>query len=363
MRNLILSVLSIMVLASCNQAAENFTVDVKMDGLEGQWLMLNARVNREYVTIDSTLIEMGVPAILTGSVDGVQTMYLSVKGVRKSVRLLMENTEYTISGNMEEPVIETTGKAQNDLNSYNEMAGEFDQKISAIIEAYYAALENEDQAAADSIIAGYEVVNNKKTAMGEAYIQENPASFASVLVLRNSFYMLETDELEQALTSLDPSVQQMEEYKYMYGIMENQKNVGIGMKYIDFALETPEGEMLSVSDVHQGSVLLIDFWASWCGPCRRANPELVALYAEYHDKGFDILGVSLDREKAGWIKAIEDDNLTWSQISDIKGFECEGSVLYGVPAIPHAVLLDREGTIIAKNLHGDELRQAIEALL
>lgn len=352
-----------MVLASCNQVADNFTVDVQMDGLEGQWVMLNSRVNREYVAIDSALIEKGVPAILTGSVDGVQTMYLSAKGIRKSVRLLMENAEYTISGSLEEPVIVTTSKAQNDLNSYNEKAAGFDQKISAIIEAYYAALENEDQAAADSIIEGYEVVNNEKTDMGELYIQENPASFASVLVLRNSFYMLETNELEQALTSLDPSVQQMEEYKYMYGIMEKQKDVGIGMKYKDFALETPEGKMLSISEVHQGSVLLIDFWASWCSPCRQANPELVAMYADYHDKGFDILGVSLDSDKASWIKAIGDDNLTWSQISDVKGWDCEGAKLYGVPAIPHAVLVDREGTIIAKNLHGDELREAIEALL
>ncbi len=145
--------------------------------------------------------------------------------------------------------------------------------------------------------------------------------------------------------------------------MEKQKDVAIGKPYKDFALETPEGEMLKVSEVHQGNVLLIDFWASWCSPCREANPELVAMYADYHEKGFDILGVSLDSDKSSWLKAIEDDNLTWKQISDVKGWECEGSKLYGVPAIPHAVLLDREGIIIAKNLHGEELREAIEALL
>ena len=87
------------------------------------------------------------------------------------------------------------------------------------------------------------------------------------------------------------------------------------------------------------------------------------MYADYREKGFDILGVSLDSDRASWLKAIEHDNLTWKQISDVKGWECEGSKLYGVPAIPHAVLLDREGIIIAKNLHGEELREAIEALL
>ena len=199
--------------------------------------------------------------------------------------------------------------------------------------------------------------------MDSVYVMENPSSYASVLVLRNTFYSLDTDDLEKVLTSLDPSVQQMEEYKYMFGIMEKQKAVAVGKPYIDFGLETPEGEMLTVSEVHQGNVLLVDFWASWCGPCRRANPELVALYADYKEKGFEILGVSLDNDRASWLKAIEEDQLTWHHISDVQGWECEGSKLYGVPAIPHAVLIDREGIIRAKNLHGEELREAIESLL
>ena len=363
MRNLILSLFSILVLVSCNQGTDSYTVELNLDGLEGKWVNLSARIKREAVVMDSVLVEAGVPAVLSGSVDGVQTMYLSVKGERQSVRLLMENADYIISGTIEEPVIESSGQAQKDLNSYNKKAAAFDQEISVIIDSYYAALEKEDQAAADSIITGYELVNEKKTEMGSKYISENPASFASVLVLRNSFYSLETDELEEVLTSLDPSVQQLEEYKYMFDIMEKQKNVAVGKPFIDFALETPEGEMLKLSEVHQGKVLLIDFWASWCGPCRRANPELVAMYADYNEKGFDILGVSLDSDRASWLKAIEDDKLTWNQISDVKGWECEGSKLYGVPAIPHAVLVDREGIIIAKNLHGDELREAIESQL
>lgn len=363
MRKLILSLLSIMMLISCNQNADTFTVNIEMNGLEGKMLNLSTRVDRENVVVDSAKVESGVPVVLSGSVEGVQTMYLTVKGERKSIRLLMENASYTISGSMEEPVIETGAKAQSDLNTYNKKASSFDKKISAIIETYYAAMEKEDKAAADSIIASYELVNAEKTAMDSVFILENPASCASVLVLRNTFYALDTDRLENTLNSLDNSVREMEEFKYMYGIMEKQKAVAIGNKYIDFGLETPAGEMLKVSEVHQGNVLLIDFWASWCGPCRRANPELVEIYSLYHDRGFDILGVSLDSERDAWLKAIEDDKLTWHHISDVKGWECEGSKLYGVPAIPHAVLVDREGTIIAKNLHGQELRDAIEALL
>lgn len=363
MRISILLLLGFVLLSSCKQEADSFSVSIQMDGLEGKWVILNSRVKREYVPVDSALIETGVPALLAGSVDGVEPMYLVLKGERKSIRLLMENAEYTISGTMEEPLIESSGQAQKDLNAYNEKAAVFDKKRSAFVDSYYAAMENEDQAAADSIMESLDQLMKGKNAMDSAYIAENPAAYASVLVLRNTFYTLDTEELEKVLSSLDLSVQQMEEYKYMYEIMEKQKAVAIGNSFIDFGLPTPEGEMLRVSDIHQGNVLLIDFWASWCGPCRRANPELVAIYAEYHDKGFDILGVSLDNDRAGWLKAIEDDNLTWHHISDVKGWECEGSKLYGVPAIPHAVLIDRQGTIIAKNLHGSELREAIESLL
>ena len=112
-----------------------------------------------------------------------------------------------------------------------------------------------------------------------------------------------------------------------------------------------------------GQWVFIDFWASWCGPCRRANPEVVEIYNTYHDQGFEILGVSLDRDSARWVEAIADDQLTWHHISDLKFWESAGAELYGVSAIPHTVLIDRDGIISAKNLHGDELRQKIESLL
>lgn len=363
MRNLILSIMAILAISSCKQAPDSYSVKLELDNIEGEWITLTARVNREYIVMDSVLAEAGVPAVLSNSVDGVQTMYLAKKGNRKSIKLLMENAEYTISGNFENPVIETTGQAQKDLNSYNELASEIDNKLTAIFDAYYAALEKEDQVAADSIIAPYDQIISSKEAVDSLYILENPASFASVLILRSSLHKLETEDLESSLNALDQSVRQLEEYAHMYDVMEKQKEVAIGKHYKDFGLETPDGTMLNISDVHKGSVLLIDFWASWCSPCRAANPELVEMYAEYHEKGFEILGVSLDNDRASWLKAIEDDNMTWKHISDVKGWECEGSVLYGVPAIPHTVLLDREGIIVAKKLHGEELREAIERLL
>jgi len=127
----------------------------------------------------------------------------------------------------------------------------------------------------------------------------------------------------------------------------------------DFTLPSPEGKDISLSDF-RGKVLLIDFWASWCGPCRRENPNVVKVYEEYKDQGFEILGVSLDRKEERWLKAIEQDGLSWPQVSDLKGWQNAAAQLYGVRSIPHTVLLDREGKIIARNLRGPALEAKLK---
>jgi peroxiredoxin len=130
----------------------------------------------------------------------------------------------------------------------------------------------------------------------------------------------------------------------------------------DFTQKSPEGEDVSLSDF-RGKVVLIDFWASWCGPCRRENPNVVKLYEEYKDQGFEILGVSLDRKKGRWLKAIEADGLVWPHVSDLKGWQNEVAQLYGVGSIPHTVLLDREGKIVAQKLRGPALERKVAELI
>ncbi len=129
----------------------------------------------------------------------------------------------------------------------------------------------------------------------------------------------------------------------------------------DFTQNTPEGEPFSLSDL-RGKVVLVDFWASWCGPCRRENPNVVRLYNKYKDRGFDVLGVSLDRSKQPWLKAIDKDGLPWHQISDLRGWKNKAAQLYSVSSIPHTILLDREGRIIARNLRGEGLHKELKRI-
>lgn len=129
----------------------------------------------------------------------------------------------------------------------------------------------------------------------------------------------------------------------------------------DFTMDDPDGNPVSLSSF-KGKVLLVDFWASWCGPCRRENPNVVRLYNKYHEKGFDILGVSLDRGRDPWLKAIDTDGLVWHHVSDLKGWSNSAAQLYGVSSIPHTVLLDKEGRIIARNLRGETLEAKLREL-
>ncbi len=137
--------------------------------------------------------------------------------------------------------------------------------------------------------------------------------------------------------------------------------VSVGQVAPDIALSTPEGKELKLSSL-RGKVVLVDFWASWCGPCRKENPNVVKVYAKYKDKGFEIYGVSLDRDRPSWLGAIAADKLTWLHVSDLKFWQSAAAQTWGVSAIPFTVLLDPEGRIIAKNLRGPALEAKLNEL-
>jgi len=143
--------------------------------------------------------------------------------------------------------------------------------------------------------------------------------------------------------------------------LESNRSLMPGAQAPDFSQATPEGEELALSEL-RGKIVLIDFWASWCGPCRRENPNVVQVYHKYKEKGFEILGVSLDNNRDRWLGAIEEDNLTWQHVSDLKGWSNAAAQKYQVSSIPQTYLLDREGKIIARNLRGPSLERKLEEL-
>lgn len=152
-------------------------------------------------------------------------------------------------------------------------------------------------------------------------------------------------------------------------ILKQDSGLAIGQKAPELTFNNPEGKEIKLSSL-KGKVVLIDFWASWCGPCRKENPEVVKVYNTYKDKtfkngkGFTVYGVSLDKNADAWTKAIEKDKLVWeNHVSDLKGWSAEGAQIYGVSAIPTNYLIDGDGVIIAKNLRGADLEKALKKYL
>ena len=150
---------------------------------------------------------------------------------------------------------------------------------------------------------------------------------------------------------------------YVKHINDRLKSVLLpGMEAPEISMKDTEGNTRRLSDL-RGKVVLIDFWASWCGPCRRENPNVVKLYKKYHDRGFEIYSVSLDKEKSAWLKAIKDDGLVWpNHVSDLNGWTSSGGKTYGIMSVPSTVLVDKDGKIIARNLRGCELEKKLSEI-
>jgi peroxiredoxin len=210
----------------------------------------------------------------------------------------------------------------------------------------------------------YMAENSEKGINIMDYIQAHPASLVGTYMLyRNNAYRMTPDELRAAVAVLDPSMHQTQYVKVIEKLITTMESVAVGKKAPDFTLNDAEGNPVRLYDHIGKGYLLLDFWASWCEPCREENPNLVKTYKTFHPRGFDILAVSLDRDKADWLAAIEKDGLTWTHVSDLLLWESAPAALYGVRAIPANVLIDKDGTIIAKNIMGDELNAKLTELL
>jgi len=217
--------------------------------------------------------------------------------------------------------------------------------------------KKQDRAYIQTLEDRAKVIEKEIYAAKMAYIEKNADQYMALMAFNS---LLGPDfnaiEMEKVFGGLNESLRTSYFGKQVSAKIQTMKKTQEGVEATDFSQPDVDGKMVKLSD-YRGKYVLLDFWASWCAPCRRENPNLVKAYGQYKDKGFEILGVSMDKaaDKAKWLKAIEDDKLIWKQVGDLKGWDNEAGVLYEIKAIPMNFLIDPNGKIIGKYLRGEEL--------
>ena len=331
---------------------------------DGDTVYLAAVEGRQLVNMDSAVIQNGT-FTFKGVQDTAVSRYITYKAEGKeglNIDFFLENGKISI--NLSEGTNDSaTGTLNND--AYQEIRvqiNEINGKMREIYESMSDTTLTDEQREAK----GKEMndLEEKQMAVVKSGIAKNITNLAGVTLLKQNYYYMDVNELDPLMPQIPAAFDNDERIVRIKENVEKMKATAVGQKFTDLEMQTPEGETVKLSDyVGKGKVVLVDFWASWCGPCRREMPNLVEAYAKYKDKNFEIVGVSLDQSGDSWKEAIQKLNITWPQMSDLKYWNCEGARLYAVSSIPHTVLIDGEGVILARGLHGDGLQEKLAEVL
>lgn len=363
---LILTVATLVYACNNQQSSNNgngFAINGTVSGYDNGYVYLHKVVDNDLKNIDSIMVKKG-KFNLEGLVDFPEVYYLGFGDKRHLVPIFLENSdiEFTAQYDSLRDATIKGSKTQDEMNQYNDELVPFRDKLKNLQVQYGEAQSNNDTAVMNQLGADYEKLMSERATFIENYIVSHNKSAIAPYILSTIYYSMETNKLDSIVSLFDQSLDKSSYTKMIKKKVETLRNVEVGKVAPDFALKDTTGNEIALSSF-KGKYLLIDFWASWCRPCRAENPNNVAIYNDYKDKGFEILGVSFDNKREDWLKGIKDDKLTWAQVSDLKGWKSAAGQLYGVNSIPHTVLLDKEGVIIAKNLRGEKLREKIAELL
>ncbi|WP_373518608.1 DUF4369 domain-containing protein [Pricia sp.] len=375
MKKIVLSIGLMISIAACNQKPEGFTINGNLRGdLENgtQVFLRTVGENNQPVDVDTAKVENG-KFTFTGAAETPELNYIFIDKLPGYTAVILENGDIDFNAQKDSlGLAEIKGTPQNEIFAdYMDKSKELTEQAQSIQQDMQQANVKKDTATAKSLQDEMVELQDKYKNFELDYIESHPDALISALLIDRALGTgtVTAEEAQVMYEKLSPEIKKTKVATAIQERLEGQKqaeanakNTSVGAKAPDFSAPTPDGKDLALNDA-LGKVTLVDFWAAWCKPCRAENPNIVNIYEKYHDKGLNVLGVSLDRTAEAWKKAIKDDGLTWQHVSHVAYFNDPIAKLYNIDAIPAAFLLDENGVIVAKNLRGPALEAKVAELL
>lgn len=370
-----IAVLTALIATACSSATEEtptdttpeantpgFTINAKVDYMGGNTAYLTTFEGGNFVYLDTAEI-IDRSFSFSGEVESPEMYFITFEGDEGRIDIFLDNNDISITGpDLNHKNIEISGSDTHaEFAAFRKEDGTFDEQLMSVIAGFRGAEVSGSEQVMDSLDMEYSRIDSLRAVFVEGYIKSHSSSVVTSYVLYSNLYRFDDDQLVELFGNFSDDVKTTKYGKVISGVIAALENTKIGKPAPLFTMNDTEGNAVSL-DQFRGNYLLIDFWASWCGPCREENPNIVAAYNKHKDKGFQILGVSLDDAEGKWLAAIQQDGLPWKHVSDLKGWKNAAAKMYAVQSIPQSVLIDKDGVIVAKNLRGEELQNTLDDL-
>lgn len=361
MKKIVLSIMLVVCSFAVSLAQQGFKIRGELGGTIGGDLVLVSAGPEGAVKLDEALMVNG-SFEFSGRVDSMVLAYILKAEQQPMATLMLENLEYTIVAGENGIDVQGGGESQKILNQYNAINQIITREKMRIEQEVRAAYAEQNQMKLQTLQQQFEKTMTEVGKKQEELFTTYKDSPVTAFMIASAMQQMDYSSLKARYEMLGETAKTCFYGQVIAMQLVAFKQVEPGAVAPDFKAATLNGDTLSLHGI-KAKVKLVDFWASWCGPCRRENPNVRKIYQKYHDKGLEIIGVSLDNKKEEWAKAIKDDKITWPNISELKGNNSEIAARYFVRGIPHTILLDENNRIIAKDLRGKALEKKIAELL